>query len=233
MARPPTEGPDPRAHRFSRSPPARVGGEVSSYRPPRPPILPVSGRVGGEGTDPHAHRFSRSSPECPDPLAQRFSWSPPAGVGGGKRVSSTGEAGGWMTGWPGVSSLFLCPSLPALRFCVSCVFARCVFLLRCVCCRCAFSSRYGFHSCHAMPGTMPLLRLVRASSRRFPFPFSLDCSDHVLCLVFLFPFVFSFSLTEPVASCKSPVVRRGRGCPVYMSKGRATLLSEGSKRTMD
>jgi len=48
-----------------------------------------------------------------------------------------------------------------------------------------------------MPGTMPLLRLVRASSRRFPFPFSLYCFDHVLCLVFLFPFVFSLSLAEP------------------------------------
>ncbi len=134
-----------------------------------------------------------------------------------------------------MSSLFLCPSLSlcASLLRVLCFRSLCMFLLRCVCCCCAFSSRYGFHSCHAMPGTMPLLRLVRASSRRFPFPFSLDCFDHVLCLVFLFPFVFSFSLTEPVASCTSPVVRRGRGCPVCMSKGRVTLLSEDSKRTMD
>jgi hypothetical protein len=122
----------------------------------------------------------------------------------------------------------------SLRFASAClVFPLAVCSCCAACCRYAFSSRYGFHSCHAMPGTMPLLRLVRASSRRFPFPFSLYCSDHVLCLVFLFPFVFSFSLTEPVASCKSPVVRRGRGCPVCMSKGRVTLLSEGSKRTMD
>ncbi len=132
-----------------------------------------------------------------------------------------------------MSSLSLCPSL-SLRFASAClVFPLAVCSCCAACCGCAFSSRYGFHSCHAMPGTMPLLRLVRASSRRFPFAFSLDCSDHVLCLVFLFPFVFSFSLTEPVASCKSPVVRRGRGCPVCMSKGRVTLLSEGSKRTMD
>lgn len=168
MARPPpAEGPDPRTHRFSRSPPGLVA---------KVPIPTPTGSPGLRLKVPN--RLPTGSPGL-----QLLVW------GRGKRVTSTGEAGGWMTGWPGVSSLSLCCpfSLAALRFYVSCVAARCVFLLRCVLSLRLLFSRYGFHSCHAMPGTMPLLRLVRASSRRFPFPF--------FSLLFWSCFVSSFPIS--------------------------------------
>lgn len=136
-----------------------------------------------------------------------------------------------------MSSLSLCCPCLSLRFASTClVFAFAVCSCCAACCRCAFSSRYGFHSCHAMPGTMPLLRLVRASSRRFPFPFSLYCSDHVLLSSFPISLCFlPLSLAEPAR--RKLQVAATTAWPwmssVYVERQSDFIVREGSKRTMD
>jgi hypothetical protein len=101
---------DHQAHRFSRSPP----GLVAEVPTPTPTGFPVSA--------------SRSRPACPAVLLVSTCWC------GGWKKGHFDRRSRWlddrMTG--SVVSLLLPFCLSALRFCVSCVSARCVFLLRCV-----------------------------------------------------------------------------------------------------